>query len=727
MPASREEITRTACSSHCGGRCLLNVHTRDGVITRIESDTGKEPQLRACLRCRAYRQRLYDPDRLKYPMKRMGERGERKFARISWDEALDTIISELKRVRCEHGPAAVLFLGGGGDATQLHTARLISGLLALTGGYTDKWGIQSFEGGLFASLATYGTLSSHNDFNDLVNSRLIIMWGWDPLNTIHDTNTGWYLVQAREAGARFIAVDPRYTDSAAALADQWIPIRPGADTAVLVAMAYVMIQEKLHDQPFLDAYTTGFDRFRDYVLGKDNGEPKTPDWAARISGVPAATIIGLAREYATTKPAALVGGIGPGRSAYGEQYHRAVKTLAAMTGNIGIHGGWAGRSSVPQVQFGGFNFRMGELPGGPNPVESGAPPRRDGLPTLRGSDSTARIHTAEIADAILKGKEGGYPADIRMAIVMHTNPINQYPNSNKVVAALRKLEFVAVAEQMMTATARYADILLPVSTYLERNDITTGGTPPFYGYMKQVIAPCYEARSPLEICQGLAARLGVSAYDKTEEEWLREMVKPSLLPDYDTFKHETIHRMKSAAPKVAFEKQISDPAHHPFPTPSGKIEIYSERLAKMDEPSLPPIPKYIEPWESHLSPLARKYPLQLITTHFKRRAHSQFDSAPWLRELMPHAVSISRRDAGPRGIKDGDLVRVFNDRGEIILPVRVTARIMPGVVDLPQGGWYDPDERGVDRGGCANVLTRDVRSPGGAACHNTALVEVEKV
>jgi anaerobic dimethyl sulfoxide reductase subunit A len=724
-----EKVVKTACSSHCGGRCLLEVHVRDGVITRIETDRGEEPQLRACLRCRAYRQRVYDPDRLQFPMRRTGERGEGLFERISWDEALDTIVSELNRVRSTYGPSAVLLLGGGGDASQLHTSRLLGGLLAMTGGYTDKWGIQSFEGGLFASLATYGTLSSHNAFDDLLNSRLIIMWGWNPVTTIHETNTNWYLLQAKESGTKIISVDPRYTDSTAVLASQWIPIRPGTDTAVLIAMAYVMIAEDLFDKSFLDTYTVGFERFRAYVAGDEDGIPKTPVWAETISGVPAQDIENLAREYATTKPAALVAGIGPGRSAYGEQYHRAVKTLAAMTGNIGIHGGWSGRSSVPQWQFGGYDFKLGKLPdGGGNPVERGVPPRTDALPTLKGSDSSARIHAAEIADAILKGRAGGYPADIKMALVMHTNPVNQYPNTNKMVQALRKLEFLAVAEQVMSATAKFADIVLPVSTFLERDDIIVGGVRPFYGFVKKVIEPLYESRSPLEICQGLASRLGISLYaGKTDDDWLRTMVAGSFVPDYDTLKEKAIYRIKSAEPHVAFKEQIEDPEQHPFPTPSGKIEIYSQWLDAMNSPEIPPIPTYIEPWEGRRDPLAVKYPLQLITTHFKRRAHTQFDRVPWLRELMPQAISINTRDAEARGIRDGDKVRVFNERGEILIQAKVTERIMPGVVDLPQGAWYDPDEQGVDRGGCANVLTRDKRSPGGAACHNTGLVEVAKV
>ncbi len=724
----KEEIISTACSSHCGGRCLLRVHLKDGIVTRIETDGGDEPQLRACLRCRAYRQRLYDPGRLKYPMKRTGERGDGRFERISWDEALDSIVAELNRIRSSYGPASVLFLGGGGDITELHRNDLIQELLAMTGGLTRRWGVPSFEGGLFASLATYGTLSSLNDTDDLLNSRLIILWGCNPAVTINETNASWYLVRAREAGCRIVTVDPRHTESAAILSHQWIPIFPGTDTAMLIAMAYVIIRENLHDRTFLDAYTIGFDRFCSYVLGAEDGIPKNPSWAEAITGTPAKAIEVLAREYATIKPAALLAGVSPGRTAYGEQFHRTAKTLAAMTGNIGIHGGWAGRSFCPSDRMGGFSFKLGSPPRSrSNPVEEGFPMRKDALSTRQGSASSARIHYSETADALLKGKEGGYPADIRMLLIMQTNPINQYPNTNKMVQGFQKMEFIGVAEQVMTATARFADILLPVNTFMERNDLTIGGAIPTCGLMKKVVEPLYESRSPLDICCGLAERLGIKDYsEKTEEEWLREMIKGSLIPYYDELREKTIYRPTFAEPNVAFRKQIEDPVMHPFPTPSGKIEIYSKRLADMENPEIPAIPKYIEAWEGRSDPLRSQYPLQLVTPHFRGRAHSQFANLPWLRELTVQTLSMNPEDATPRGIRNGDMVQVFNARGVAVVPVRVTERIMPGVVDMPQGAWYNPDKEGVDRGGCVNVLSRDRRSPAGAACTNTCLVQVQK-
>jgi len=675
-------------------------------------------------------------------MKRVGERGRGEFTRISWDEALDTVASEIKRVRESYGPPAISFMCSSGDICWLNSPGLIHDLLIAAGGYSGAWGQASAEGAWVANIASYGIGVTGNTRNDWLNSRLIILWGWNPAVSIRYGNESEYLAQAREAGIRIICVDPRYTDSAAAFAHQWIPIRPNTDTAFLVAMAHVIITENRNDQAFLDQHTVGFERFKDYVLGREDGIPKTPAWAEGITGVAASTITSLARDYATSRPAALMDGFAPGRTAYGEQFHRATITLATMTGNIGIHGGNApgGSAFAAGVRLlGGLGPRVPErINVGDNPVERGSPPRKDSVfyqqegagmvgEYYSGNASSARVNRFHFADAVLKGRSGGFPTDYKLLYLVNLNYVNQYANSNKIAQALKKLEFVVVQEQFMTPTAKFADILLPTNTYMERNDLTAGmGF--FLGYMNKAIDSVGESKPHFEIATELAVRLGISEFsDKTGEEWLREIVTGSeAIPDYDTFKKEGIHAVELTRPFVAFEKQINDPENNPFSTPSGKIEIYSQRIADMDNPRLPPIPRYIEAWESRKDPLAEKYPLQLITTHTSRRAHTQFDNIPWLRELYPQAISINSADAGARGIKDGDMVRVFNDRGEMIIPARVTGRILPGAVDIPQGAWYDPDENGLDRGGCANVLTKDEISPGGAFCSNTALVQVER-
>lgn len=735
----KEEVIRSACAHHCGGSCVWLVHVKDGVITRLEPDDDTvDPQLRGCLRGHSLRQQVYAPDRLKYPLKRVGVRGSGQFERISWDEALDTTATELKRIKATYGNSAILAGWGGGNVTMVHGGQhALTRLLNMFGGFTDCWAQPSWEGALYASAVQYGTIEVANSRDDLLNSRLIILWGVHPVSTIHSTNTMWYLAQAREAGARIIYIDPRYTSTATAVVDQWIPIIPGTDTAMAIAMAYVMIKENLHDQAFLDKYTVGFEQFQDYVLGTTDGVPKTPEWGEKITGIPAATIAQIAREYATTKPGALISGISAGRTAFGEQFHRATMTLAAMTGNVGIHGGEAaGRSLGDQYPVHYYPFHTGPLlTAGENPVDKEAPERHTVIPTYKIfgrqiSRNFSRVHKSRFADALLKGKAGGYHADYKAFIVYNLNPVNQMPTTRKWREALKKPEFMVVFEQFMTATAKYADIILPVCTIFERNDIVSGGGRPFYGFLKKIIEPLHESKSQLEICSLLAPRLGVdpAAYsDKTDEEWVKQIATGGGdVPDWEDFKEKAIYRLPLKEPYVSFQKQIEDPENNPFATPSGKIEIYSQLLADMNDSLLPPIPTYFESWEGRSAPLAKTYPLQLITVRSQRRAHTQFDTLPWLRELIPNNAEINLDDAEARGIKDGDMLKIYNDRGEIRITATVTERIMPGVVNVPQGAWFKPDENGIDRGGCPNTLCSEEYSPGGSFTWNTGLVEVEK-
>lgn len=276
------EIIPVGCDHDCGGRCVLKAHVQNGVIVAVETDDEEEPQLRACLRGRAQRQLVYAPDRLQFPMKRTGARGEGKFERISWDKALDTVASELRRIKETYGPSSILYLEFAGTHGIIQRKSVLR-LLNMFGGCTMRWGDTSCEGAIFSDEITYGTLLNGHTRDDLLNSRLIIMWGWNPANTIHVTNTPFYLAKAKEAGIKIICVDPRFTDTVAAFASQWIPIRPMTDTAMLIAMAYVIIEENLQDQRFLDTYTVGFNKFKDYVSGVEDGVPKTPAWAESIT------------------------------------------------------------------------------------------------------------------------------------------------------------------------------------------------------------------------------------------------------------------------------------------------------------------------------------------------------------------------------------------------------------------------------------------------------------
>ncbi|MFC1944512.1 molybdopterin-dependent oxidoreductase [Chloroflexota bacterium] len=722
-------IISTGGCYDCGGRCVLKVHVKDGVAVRVETDDGDEPQLRACVRGRAYRRQVYSQERLRFPLKRVGPRGEGQFERTSWDDALETVAGELRRIKETHGPDAILLhTYSAASVGTFHNGQYLHDLLRRLGDYTSIWGGASSEGSVFANRATYGTLSTANTRDDLVNSRLIILWGLDPTASIYSTNTSFYLAQAKEAGSRIVVIDPRYTNTVASFADQWIPIRPGTDTAMMAAMAYVMVNENLYDRQFLDKFTVGFDKFKKYIMGTEDGEAKTPTWAEVKTGVPADVIINLAREYATVKPAALIPSWAPGRTAFGEQYHRMASTLAAMTANIGVHGG--GAAGHERGPMGDMLFQMVfSIPeksgaGYEEQVKALDVPRR-----LR-----TRPHTCKIWDAILKGKAGGYPSDIKMAYIAFANPLNQFLNINKGIEALKKLEFIVVHEQFMTATARFADILLPVATVWERNDLSWPWiTGDYLIYQNKVIEPLTDVKTDRDICSDLSSRLGISepSLEVPVEKGISNMVNEiggikGEAIDFEKFKQDGVYKMHLPDPQVCFEKQIKDPQNNPFPTPSGKIEIYCQAIADLNNPQIPPIPKHIDVWEGPADPLIEKYPLQLINFHHKTRAHSCFDNNSWLRELEPQSLWLSSEDAGSRGIENGDKVRALNDRGETIIQVKVTERIMPGVVALGEGAWYQPDDKGRDRSGSPNVLSRDHYSPGGAFPSNTCLVQVER-
>ncbi len=725
------EIVRATSTFDCGGRCPLRLLVKDNRIIRVEGDDAKEPeQLRTCLRCRAYRQYVHHPERLMYPQKRVGVKGEGKFERISWEEALDMLADELARVKETYGNEGIFLATGGGYLASLHNPGLAAArLLAQYGGFVTHYGNISSEGAVWASLTQYGSVMVGHSREDMLNSKLIILWGWDPARMISGTNTMYHLIKARENGAKVIAIDPRYHDTAATVAHEWIPIRPGTDTAVMVAMANVMIREKLHDQAFLDTYTVGFDKFKEYVLGQEDGVEKTPAWAAEISGVDAGTIERLAREYATSKPAALMDCQGPARSAMGEQYNRCAATLCAMTGNVGRPGGSAGGGlmGIPVAHM----FSMSAIPPGKNPFELDGP-RVKGTLDIR-LRVIKRVHINKIFDAILRGKEGGYPSDIKMVWSMCNNYLNQTGNSNKAARALKKLDFLAVNELFMTAQARYADLLLPVTSAAERSDLTRPWpSGPYYTFINRALEPLGECKSDFDIVTEVAERLGIKDFNPySEDEWLRMFIEKNpetaaQITDYEKFKRQGIHRVKLQEPIVAFKEQIEDIEGNPFPTPSGKIEIYSQRVADLNTPLCPPIPKYMSTPEDRNDPLFKKYPLQLITPHPKNRVHSELYLVPWLREVEPHRAWINPVDAKPRGIGDGDEIYVFNDRGKVAITAWVTERIIPGVICIFEGAWYAPDENGIDRGACANTLTNDAYSGGGASVMNTCLVQVDK-
>lgn len=742
-------MVRVGCPAHnCGGRCLLIAHIQDGRIVRLDTDDRPDqvaaPQLRACPRGRAYLRRQYHPDRLQVPMKRTGQRGEGKFERISWDEALDTVAGEMLRVRQQYGNGALFVPYGTGSYNQTNGSQTARRLMNLFGGCLGIYNSYSWAAINVATPTVFGTLKTGNQRQDWLNSKYILMWGWNPAEMRDGTNSEFFVKLARQNGARVVCIDPRMSLSAVSLADEWVAIRPGTDAAMMSAMAYVMLTENLYDAEFVRTHCIGFDQtqmppgaegqesYRDYLLGTFDGVPKTPQWAEAITAVPAETIVRIARQYATTKPAVLYQGYGMQRRAYGEQVARAGCALAAITGNIGIAGGWASGLAL-QAPDGGPFWNL--FPTGENHFKASIPVFLWTEAVLRGMELTA-------ADGLL-GVER-LESNIKLIYAVASNAlVNQHADINRTARILQdesRVEFIVVQDNFLTPTGRFADILLPACTQFETWGVQDGWK---YGdeviLLPPLVEPLGESKSDYRICAEIAERLDLGeqyTQGRNERQWVDwalQQYRQTRFPNLPALEellesNAGVYANPVTEPAIAFADFRADPEKHLLDTPSGKIEIFSKALFDLgDEERIPPIPKYIQEWESPFGPEAQHFPLQAVGHHTLHRVHSTHDNNDWLEEAFPQRLFINPLDAQARGLADGDLARVYNQRGAMVLPCRVTERILPGVVDIPQGAWWTPDQDGVDRRGSVNVLTSARWTPlaFGTAQH-TIMVQVER-
>ncbi len=747
VAAAVERVVWSACTVNCGSRCPLRMHVVNGEIRYVETDnTGGDDydglhQVRACLRGRSMRRRVYNPDRLKYPMKRVGKRGEGKFVRISWDEALDTIARGMKRIISDYGNEAIYLnygtgtLGGTMTRSWPPGKTLLARLMNCCGGYLNHYGDYS-SAQIAAGLSyTYGGWADGNSPSDIENSKLVVLFGNNPGETrMSGGGVTYYLEQARaKSQARMIVIDPRYTDTAAGREDEWIPIRPGTDAALAAAIAWVLIAENYVDQPFLDNYCVGYDEktlppgapanghYKAYILGDGpDGTAKTPAWAAPITGIPEARIIKLAREIGEAKPAFIAQGWGPQRHSNGELACRAIAMLPILTGNVGIHGGNSG------AREGSFSLPFERMPTLQNPVET----------SISMFTWTDAIERGPSMTATADGVRGKEKLDVPIKMIWNYAGnclINQHSQINRTHEILqddKKCELIVVIDCHMTASARYADILLPDCTASEQMDFALDascGNMAYVIFADQAIAPRFECRTIYDITSALAARMGVGEQfteGRTQEGWLRHLYAQSQraipeLPDFDTFRKQGIFKLRDPqGHHVAYQAFRENPAANPLDTPSGKIEIYSSALADIaanwqlpEGDVIHPLPVYSPGFEQVSDPLRAQYPLQLTGFHYKSRTHSTYGNVDVLQAACRQQIWINPQDAQTRGINDGDLVRVWNARGEARIEAKVTPRIMPGVVALGEGAWYQPDAEGVDHAGSINVLTTQRPSP----------------
>lgn len=738
-------VVATCSTFDCGGKCDIRAHVKEGIVTRIttrpDADLDEQmPIMRACVRGRGYRKFTYHADRLKYPMKRVGKRGEGKFERISWDEATSLIAENVTRLTQQHG-AASRFL----TVNTAVTGGIFSGdtmmkkLFNLTGGYLPYYHSVSLGNTAKVTPYTYGVSKTGSSLDTLADTPLVILWGHNPNETIFG-HTNHYFQKMKNNGTKFIVVDPRYSDTAQSLADQWIPLLPTTDNALMDAMMYVIVTENLHDKAFIDKYVVGFDEdhmpegvpanesLMAYLLGKKDGIAKTPEWATKITRVPANTIRQLAREYAMTKPAALIQGWGPQRHICGERTARGSTLLAAITGNVGKKGAWA-------AGYGGIGNRQSIR--GPNIGKNPVTAQISIMNWMQAVEDASKVTPEDGLIGVDK-----LDSNIKMIFSLAGNYlVNQNPDVNAAAKLLEdesKVEFIVVSDLYMSPSAKYADLVLPETSFLERWNIgNTWGTGNYFLLSEKVVEPAFERRSDYEWISDVAEKMGVKeafTEGRTEKEWIAYLVNTNKerfkdRPDFPTFDEllKTRRYLFKDAPFVAFEENIRDPENHPFPTPSGKIEIFSKRLYDMNNVDIPALSHYVPAIEGPEDKLTEKYPLQMLTWKGKNRANSTQYANPWLQEVQRQEMWINPIDAQNRGIKNGDMVRIYNDRGITQIPALVTERIIPGVVGLQAGAWWSPGKGGVDHGGCPNVLTSTRMTPlAHGNSHLTVLVEVTK-
>jgi biotin/methionine sulfoxide reductase len=737
--------------SHFGA---FQAEVRDGRVVGIKPfahDPDPSPLLNAIPAA------VHSATRIAQPMVREGwlarrgghsaGRGREPFMPVSWERALDLVAGELDRVKRDHGHSAIMGGSQGwASAGIFHEARMqVRRFLGAFGGFVDQASNYSFGAALTflphvlgSAQAVTGPLTSWSSI--VRHGRLLVLFGGaNPKNMqvakggcgVHAVG-GW-MQELGRAGVEVINISPIRDDGPQAAAARWLPIRPNTDTAMLLALVHTLVAEGRHDKTFLSRHCVGFERVRPYLMGESDGQPKDAAWASAITGVPAETIRALARRMAATRTM-VSASWSLQRADHGEQPYWAVVLLAAALGQIGLPGG-------------GFGFGYGSAVGiaelplafGPPAMEVLANPLGQAIPTARIADCL--LHPGESYD--YNGKKATYP-DIRLVYWAGGNPFHHHQDINRLRRAWQRPGTIVVHEPWWTATARHADIVLPATTTLERNDIGASHRDFYVFAMQQAIAPVGSARSDYDIFSDLACRLGCEAaytQGRGEMEWLRHLygrwrdkarTNQAAIPDFDGFWNEGFLELpRRAEDYIMLGEFRADPEQHRLATPSGRIELYSERIAGFGYDDCPPHPTWLEPAEWLGGASAGTYPLHLVSSQPRGRLHSQMDAGPVSAQgkvAGREAVAINPADAASRGIADGDVVRLHNGRGACLAGAVVTDSVSAGVVRLACGAWYDPGSDDTCVHGNANVLTFDrgtSKLGQGPSCA-TVLVEVER-
>lgn len=695
-------ILPTFCGKDCGGNaCPRAVEVVNGAPVRILRNPAAPSHLAGCRRGLDLVKFHNSPDRLLSPLIRTGERGRGAFREASWEEALSLVAQRLSDIRVRCGAASVLNLSSEGSSGALHDTQVLTArFLNAFGGTTMLSGNYSNEAGRFALRYVLGADYKRAGFDAVTmrHSELILLWGANVLAARLGTELPYRLLEAARRGAKIIAVDPRRTVTAERCGAWWVPVRPGTDAALMLAVLYVLLSEGLADPAFALSRSVGFDDLSDYVLGARGSQPRSPEWASAICGVSPEDIRRLSREYAAAKPALLLPGYSIQRVSAGEDAFRLTVALQLATGNFGKLGG----------STGSFNNR---LPG----VRVGS------LSDLARKDNPA-VPIVRWPDAILEGKAGGYPSDIRAAYVCGSNLLDQGCDVHKGARALSKLEFSVCHEMFMTPMARYCDVILPAASPLEKEDIGIPWDGSFLTYKKAVCPPRGLARTDYDIFAELSERMGFGAIfteGRTARQWLDSFLADSDVPDLEAFRTSGLY-VAGERERTGLSDFAEDPAAHPLSTPSGLVEISSEPYER--DTGFPRIPIWRQ------SPEDSRYPISLITPQSPVRTHSQGGDPATAAEQGGAVLVLHPADAAERGILPGAAVRARNDRGTVLARAELSEAILRGVASLDEGLWSDLLADGESGGGSANLLTGTEGTAPSSACvmHGIA-IEVERV
>lgn len=678
-------------------------------------------------------------------------RGREHFVEVDWDVALDMVAGELQRVRQQHGSSAI-FNGGCGWASAgiFHHARnQLSRLLNLTGGYTRHLTNYSFGAGMVALQRVIGTDSplwgSGQSWESIAaHCSLMVCFGGLPSKNLQVESGGCAehlsragIRRAAEAGVEFVNVSPLRRDLDAVPSAGWIAVNPGTDTALMLSLIHEIVSRGRHDREFLDTYCVGFDRLWQYVQGAGDGIPKSARWAAEICGVAEAAIADLARRM-TERRTFLNVSWSLQRAENGEQAYWAAIALACVLGSIGLPGGGIGfgYGSIQRQGTRGSGVAPPRLPSVANPVE-------DAVPASLGADLLLNPGKT----IAFNGRQLRYP-DIRLQYLCGSNPFHHQQDLNKLLRGWSRLETIITQDPWWTATARHSDIVLPATTALERNDIGSGSMDRYLIAMHRVLDPVGQSRNDFDVLADVAERLGVrEAFTAGRDErlWLEELYgrfrraaadRGHALPVFEDFWTAQFVCLPPSPdesdPFLAFRR---DPEAHPLATPSKRIELYSEAVASMKLADCPGHPYWVHDVAPADSDRRSRYPLHLLSNQPANRLHSQLDPALHGSDAKVcgrEPILLNVDDAAARGVASGDLVRVFNERGQCLAGVRIETGLLAGVAVMSTGAWFDPLDPGtagsLDVHGNPNVLTHDRPSSGLAqgSAAQSVLVQVER-